>query len=68
MLNPGLNALALMRFGFGRGGGFFELIFLLAVVGVVAWALTRPGRTNTAKTLNAGPIQSGTDSDSAKNL
>jgi hypothetical protein len=57
MLNAGLNALALMRFGFGRGGGFLELIVLLAVVGTVAWALTRSGGTDTAKT----------GSDAAKN-
>ena len=50
MLNPGLNALALIRFGFGRGGGFFELIVLLAVVGTIAWALARSSSTNAAKT------------------
>jgi hypothetical protein len=38
------NALALMRFGFGRGGGFFSLIILAAIVGVVAWALARPNK------------------------
>jgi uncharacterized membrane protein len=67
MLNPGANALALMRVGFGRGGGFFELIILLAVVGIVAWALTRPSANGAAKTVSAGPIQPGTNSDAAKN-
>jgi hypothetical protein len=67
MLNPGLNALALMRFGIGRGGGVFELIILLAAAGVVAWALTRPGGAGEAKTVNAGPLQPGTNSDAAKN-
>jgi hypothetical protein len=66
MLNPGLNALALMRVGFGRGGGVFELIVLLAVVGIVAWALTRPGGSDAAKTVRAGSMQPGTDSDAAK--
>jgi hypothetical protein len=67
MLNPGLNALALMRIGFGRGSGFFELIVLLAVVGVLAWALTRPARSDAAKTLSAESVQPGPGSDAAKN-
>lgn len=67
MLNPGLNALALIRLGFGRGGGIFELIILLAAVGIVAWALTRPGGVSTAKTVNVGPLQPGTDSNAAEN-
>jgi hypothetical protein len=43
MLTTGWNALALIRFGFGRGGGFFSLFLLLAIASVVGWALTRPG-------------------------
>ena len=49
MLTTGLNALGLMRFGFGRGGGFFELLLLMAVVGLIAWALTRPSGRDAAK-------------------
>ncbi|MGA2674090.1 MAG: hypothetical protein ABSE99_12785 [Terracidiphilus sp.] len=49
MLTTGLSALALFRFGFGRGGGFFSLFLLLAIAGVVAWALVRPGPHESAK-------------------
>jgi hypothetical protein len=41
MLTAGLNALALMRFGVGRGDGLMWL-FALVVVGALVWALTRP--------------------------
>lgn len=50
MLGTGLNALALTRFGGfhifhgGRGGGFIWLILVIAVVGLIVWALTRAGR------------------------
>jgi uncharacterized membrane protein len=67
VLNSGLNALALMRFGFGRGGGFLELIVLLAVVGAIAWALTRSGGSDGAKSVSAAPMQPSADSDAAKN-
>ncbi|MGD0729844.1 MAG: hypothetical protein ABR956_01175 [Terracidiphilus sp.] len=43
----GLNALALMRFG-GRGTGFFSLLLLVAIVGVVVWGLQRPDRKDSA--------------------
>jgi hypothetical protein len=42
MLSTALNALALLRFGMGRGLGFFQMLVLLAVVGGIVWALTRP--------------------------
>ena len=48
MVSTGLNALALMRFG-GRGTGFFSLLVLLAVAGVLVWALNRPERNDSAK-------------------
>jgi len=34
--------LTLMRFGFGRGLGFFPFLIFAAVVGGIVWALTRP--------------------------
>ncbi len=37
-----MNALALIRFGLGRGLGLFQMLVLLAVVGGIVWALTRP--------------------------
>jgi|HubBroStandDraft_2_1064218.scaffolds.fasta_scaffold6170893_1 hypothetical protein len=37
-----LLGMAFIRFG-GRGGGFVFLLFGLLIVGVLAWALTRPG-------------------------
>lgn len=44
-----LMGIELMRFG-GRGsGGFVFLLFGLAVIGVVVWALTRPGGNESAK-------------------
>jgi hypothetical protein len=55
MLTTGLNALALVRFGGfrlfhgGGGGGFGALLIGLAVVGVVVWAFSRSGRSETAK-------------------
>ncbi len=66
VLNSGLHALALMRIGFGRGGGFVELIVLLVVVGAIAWALTRSGGSDGAKSVSAAPMPPGTDSDAAK--
>jgi uncharacterized membrane protein len=65
MLNPGLIALALMRFGFGRGGGLFELIVLLAVAGIVAWALTRPAGDDKAGR-SAAPMQPKPDNEGIK--
>jgi hypothetical protein len=55
MLTAGLNALALVRFGGfrlihgGGGGGFAELLIGLAVIGVVVWAIARPGQSETIK-------------------
>jgi hypothetical protein len=66
MLNSELNALALMRFGFGRGGGFFELLILVVAVGTVAWALTRPSGSDSAKRANAQATQPRPESDAAK--
>ena len=43
------NALALMRFGGGRGGGFVWTLLGLAVIGALVWALTRPGSSESAK-------------------
>ncbi len=48
MLTAGLNALALMRFGVGRGSGLMWL-FALVVVGALVWALTRPSEKDPAK-------------------
>jgi uncharacterized membrane protein len=42
MLTATLSALALLRFGIGRGLGIFPLLILLAVVGAIVWALTKP--------------------------
>ena len=52
MLTTGLTALALMRFGIGRGGGLMWL-FALVVVGALVWALTRPNGKDPAKKLEA---------------
>jgi hypothetical protein len=41
--------LAAIRFGWRGGGGFVFLVFGLAVVGLVAWALTRPDSSESAK-------------------
>jgi hypothetical protein len=49
MLTSSICALALARFGVGRGEGLFWLLFELAVVGVLVWALTRPSRGQSAK-------------------
>jgi uncharacterized membrane protein len=49
MLTMVTHSLALMRFGGGRGGGFFVLLFGLAVVVAIVWALTqsiRPASAN----------------------
>jgi hypothetical protein len=45
-----LLGLAAIRFGWRGGGGFVFLVFGLAVVGLVAWALTRPDSSESAKT------------------
>jgi hypothetical protein len=47
------SALAFARFGgfhfgHGGGGGFISLIVLAAIVGVIAWALTRPSGTQSS--------------------
>lgn len=49
MLATTLNEMALMRFGFGGGGGAFGLIILLAIVGVVALAVVRSSQTPSTK-------------------
>jgi hypothetical protein len=38
-----LIGLAAIRFGGRGGGGFVFMLFGLTVLGVVVWALTRPG-------------------------
>jgi len=35
--------------GFGRGVGFFPMLILLAVVGGIIWALTRPSTNEQSK-------------------
>jgi hypothetical protein len=40
-----LVGIALIRFGGRGGGGFAFLLFGLLIVGVVVWALTRPGES-----------------------
>jgi hypothetical protein len=42
-------AMALVRFGVGRGGGFLLTILGLAIVGVVAWELMRPDSKDQTK-------------------
>ena len=49
MLTTGFAALALFRFGVGRGLGFFPMLVLLVVVGAVVWALTRSGSAEQPK-------------------
>ncbi len=49
MLTTGLFATALMRFGFARGVGLFPMLILLAVVGGIVWALTRPAPNDQSK-------------------
>jgi len=44
-----LLGMAAIRFGGRGGGGFVFLVFGLAAVGLVAWALTRPGSSDSAK-------------------
>jgi hypothetical protein len=44
-----LFGMAAIRFGWRGGGGFVFLVLGLAVVGVVAWALTRPVNSESAK-------------------
>jgi len=49
MATTGLEALGLIRFDLGRGGGLLSMLIELAVVVVLVWALTRPSRSGTAK-------------------
>lgn len=49
LFSQDLNASAVMRFGVWRNGGFFELIILLAVGGVLVWVLTRPRENDSAR-------------------
>lgn len=49
MLTTGFNALALIRFGGGRGFGLLPLLVLLVVVGGIVWALTRSSPTQQPK-------------------
>jgi hypothetical protein len=42
MLAPTLMAMALIRFGFGRGGGMLFSLLILIVVGMIVWALAWP--------------------------
>lgn len=44
-----LFGMAAIRFGGRGGGGIVFLVFGLAIVGVVAWALARPGNNESAK-------------------
>jgi len=44
-----LMGIELIRFGGRGGGGFVFLLFGLAVIAVVVWALTRPGGSESAK-------------------
>ena len=44
-----LLGLALIRFGGRGGGGFIVMLFGLFIVGLVVWALTRPGSGESAK-------------------
>ena len=43
-----LIGLAAIRFGGRGGGGFVFMLFGLTVLGVVVWALTRPGGNDAA--------------------
>jgi hypothetical protein len=49
MLTTSANALALMRFDGGHGGGFILTLLGLVVIGALVWALTRPDRQESAK-------------------
>jgi hypothetical protein len=53
MLTATTNALALARFGFfhfgGRGGGSGLVLIGLVFAGVLIWAISRPGRSESAK-------------------
>jgi len=44
-----LMGIELIRFGGRGGGGFVFLLFGLAVIVVLVWALTRPGSSESAK-------------------
>jgi hypothetical protein len=44
-----LMGIELIRFGGRGGGGFVFLLFGLAVIGLVVWALTRSGSSESAK-------------------
>jgi hypothetical protein len=44
-----LLGMALIRFGGRGGGGFVVMLFGLLIVGVLVWALTRPGSGESAK-------------------
>jgi hypothetical protein len=44
-----LFGMALIRFGGRGGGGFLFMLFGLLIVGVLVWALTRPGSGESAK-------------------
>ncbi|MGA2538291.1 MAG: hypothetical protein ABSF53_19935 [Terracidiphilus sp.] len=44
-----LMGMALIRFGARGGGGYAFLFFGLLIVGLVVWALTRPGGNESAK-------------------
>jgi len=49
MLTVGLAAMTLVRLGFARGLGLFPMLILLAVVGGIVWALTRPSPSEQSK-------------------
>lgn len=49
MLASATNAMALMRFGFGRGGGLVGFFILLGLIGLIVWALSRPSRPESTK-------------------
>jgi hypothetical protein len=46
-----LLGMALIRFGGRGGGGFVFMLFGLAVVGVVVWALTRTGGNDAPRSI-----------------
>lgn len=43
------SALAFMRFGIVRGGGFVVMLLGLGIVGALVWALTRPDNKESVK-------------------
>jgi hypothetical protein len=49
MLASATNALAFLRFGVGRSGGFFGFFILVAIIGVIVWALSRSSRQESTK-------------------